>query len=80
MGVSAKESDAEATADEPETTDPRARMALRRRRLWWRFQLRVLPRRGPLHRARPLRKPDEDAPFRGQQLAIGGCWVGVTSG
>jgi hypothetical protein len=71
MGVSAKEPDAEATADEPETTDPRARMALRRWRLWWRFQLRVLPRRGPLRRARLLRKPDEDAPFRGQQLAVG---------
>ena len=71
MGVSAKEPDAEATADEPETTDPRARMALRRWRLWWRFQLRVLPKRGPLRRARLLRKPDEDAPFRGQQLAVG---------
>lgn len=71
MGVSAKEPDPEATADEPATTDPRARMALRRWRLWWRFQLRVLPRRGPLHRARLLRKPDEDAPFRGQQLAVG---------
>ena len=46
-------------------------MALRRWRLWWRFQLRVLPRRGPLRRARLLRSPDEDAPLRRQQLAVG---------
>lgn len=46
-------------------------MALRRWRLWWRFQLRVLPRRGPLRRARVLRSTDEDAPLRREQLAAG---------
>jgi hypothetical protein len=61
-----------------------ARLALRRWRLWWRFQLRVLPRRGPLRRARLLRSPDESAPLRRQQLAagrlLGRLYLGLVSG
>lgn len=61
-------------ADEEPQSEPaptRVRLAIRRWRLWWRFQLRALRWRGPLRRLRLLRQPGEDVALAGAQLAIG---------
>jgi len=59
-------------APEPVVASPgRIRAARRRWRLWWRFQLRRLGRRGLLRRIKPLREPGEDVAFSGAQLWIG---------
>jgi hypothetical protein len=71
MGVSATGLDEQADPGESKPRQRRVRMALRRWRLWWRFQLRILPRRGPLRRGWLLHDPNEDAPLRRQQLAAG---------
>ncbi len=54
-----------------ESTRRWKRLAARRWRLWWRYQLRRLRRGGPLRRLRLLREPGEDVAFAKGQLWIG---------
>lgn len=54
-----------------EASARRLRLARRRWRLWWRFQLRAIPFRRPLRRVRVLRTLDEDPVARPAQLAVG---------
>jgi Predicted membrane protein (DUF2254) len=52
--------------------DPSAfRRAIRRWRLWWRYQLRTIPLREPLRRTRLLRIPEQDVRWRATQLKTG---------
>lgn len=49
----------------------RVRLRLRRGRLWWRYQVRAIPLREPLRRARLLTNPDQNVRWRNAQLKSG---------